>query len=393
MAFVHRAPNSSQTASEVIHQIDDCMDALQKQLNRHQPKNPRSRFHNNHGDEEKQPHKRQAKQRHNRYRQTSRSEQSFGSCKPKKIGKMKASVYFSKRLTYYLRHHAEAAGLRVRRDGYVRLDALLEMREFKENGASLDTIQALVRDNDKQRFSLSREAQTWWIRANQGHSMKCVDASALLRRMSSSDIERFPVVCHGTYCKAWKLIERQGLKSMRRNHIHFVPSDAFKGSGVISGMRSSCQLLIYVDLHTAMRDGIDFFVSQNNVILSAGIGGVLAPKYFEKLSLCGGCCLIEKRSDACTGSQDFKRARQAISFGDATGTTIKSESVCQRQLSFGPLFIVASAHHLSPPIAFAPPCSPSVPAPPCSSAAAHVPASPDQVLAAPACTDTPPRRA
>jgi len=195
-----------------------------------------------------------------------------------------------RQLTYYLRHGGQDAGLNVRRDGYVKVDDILSLRDFQRYGASLDVVQSIVRDCRKQRFSLKRETdawagEVWWIRANQGHSMKCVDTSALLTRLTHKDINRFPVVCHGTYWKAWKLIEREGLKTMTRNHIHMVPSDTIRGRrGVISWVRSSCELFIYIDLVSAMRDGIEFFVSQNNIILTAGIEGVLAPKYFEKVA-------------------------------------------------------------------------------------------------------------
>jgi 2'-phosphotransferase len=70
---------------------------------------------------------------------------------------------------------------------------------------------------------------------------------------------------------------------MSRNHIHFaigMPKD----EGVISGMRQSSEVYIEIDLSAAMEDGIDFYISSNNVILSEGINGVLPPKYFKNVS-------------------------------------------------------------------------------------------------------------
>lgn len=50
----------------------------------------------------------------------------------------------------------------------------------------------------------------------------------------------------------------------------------FPGEGeVISGMRQSCNMIIEIDLPSALKDGISFFESKNKVILSAGINGVL----------------------------------------------------------------------------------------------------------------------
>jgi 2'-phosphotransferase len=42
---------------------------------------------------------------------------------------------------------------------------------------------------------------------------------------------------------------------------------------VISGMRGSCNLYIEIDMAKAMADGIKFYLSKNNVILSDGIAG------------------------------------------------------------------------------------------------------------------------
>lgn len=51
---------------------------------------------------------------------------------------------------------------------------------------------------------------------------------------------------------------------------------------VLSGFRATCNLLIYLDLPKAMEDGILFYRSANDVILTEGVDGVVAPKYFMK---------------------------------------------------------------------------------------------------------------
>ena len=52
---------------------------------------------------------------------------------------------------------------------------------------------------------------------------------------------------------------------------------------VISGMRSNCDTLIYLDIQKCLDDDIEIFISENNVVLTAGINGVLEPKYFLKI--------------------------------------------------------------------------------------------------------------
>ncbi|KAJ3034668.1 hypothetical protein HDV00_004807 [Rhizophlyctis rosea] len=93
---------------------------------------------------------------------------------------------------------------------------------------------------------------------------------------------QIPVVVHGTYRRFWPSIAREGLKPMSRQHIHFA-SGKFGEEGVISGMRKTCDLFIYVDVKQALDDGIKFQRSANGVILTSGLNGVLPPKYFLKV--------------------------------------------------------------------------------------------------------------
>jgi len=68
------------------------------------------------------------------------------------------------------------------------------------------------------------------IRATQGYTIKNLDLTTFLERLSLSDpsqeaisLTSFPTsVVHGTYRWAWPMILRSGgLQTMGRNHIHF----------------------------------------------------------------------------------------------------------------------------------------------------------------------------
>lgn len=49
-------------------------------------------------------------------------------------------------------------------------------------------------------------------------------------------------------------------------------------------MRTSSQVLIFVDVESAMADGIRFYISSNGVILTPGNDeGFLSKKYFSKV--------------------------------------------------------------------------------------------------------------
>lgn len=68
---------------------------------------------------------------------------------------------------------------------------------------------------------------------------------------------------------------------MGRNHIHFAPGTLREGCIT---MRANVDIYIYIDLERALKDGILFFQSSNNVVLSSGNGdGFIEPQYFLKV--------------------------------------------------------------------------------------------------------------
>ena len=147
-------------------------------------------------------------------------------------------------------------------------------------GYTLADVEEVVRNCEKQRYSLvTGDAGQRLIRANQGHSIKTVEVE--MEEINNPD--DVPKVVHGTNFKAWNEIQKSGLNKMKRNHIHFAAGE-LGSDGVISGMRKSTQVYIYIDVHKAMNDGIKFFRSANNVILSPGnAAGVIDCQYFKSV--------------------------------------------------------------------------------------------------------------
>jgi 2'-phosphotransferase len=92
-------------------------------------------------------------------------------------------VAISKQLSYFLRHGAEKEGLKITQDGWILVADILQHKNMKNKGATVEEIevsryacvvshsQAIVHNNDKQRFALKTEDTGLWIRANQGHSL------------------------------------------------------------------------------------------------------------------------------------------------------------------------------------------------------------------------------
>jgi RNA:NAD 2'-phosphotransferase (TPT1/KptA family) len=79
-----------------------------------------------------------------------------------------------------------------------------------------------------------------------------------------------PVAIHGTYIEALPNIVRTGgLNRMSRQAIQMavgMPDDP----QVRSGIRPSVEVIIHIDVDRAMRQGLRFFRSENNVICCPG---------------------------------------------------------------------------------------------------------------------------
>ena len=182
----------------------------------------------------------------------------------------------SKALSWLLHHNAESEGFTLLEGGFLPVSDILKHRRF--DGYTIADVDAVVHNCEKQRFGTKVGIDgTLLIRANQGHSMKTVEVE--LEEITKH--QDAPKVIHGTYFKAWNLIKESGMSKMKRNHIHFAAGEP-GDQGVISGMRSSAQVFIYIDVEKAMIDGIKFYKSANNVILSPGnADGFILPKYFK----------------------------------------------------------------------------------------------------------------
>ncbi|KAH7107379.1 KptA family-domain-containing protein [Auriculariales sp. MPI-PUGE-AT-0066] len=181
-----------------------------------------------------------------------------------------------------LRHNAARFGLRMRPDGYARVDDMLALPKFR--GHNLAAVRAVVDADEKNRYNLKQETDSsgltaWWVRANQGHSMQTVT----IEMRELVDPTSIPMAVHGTKLLAWNSIVRQGLSRMTRQHIHFAQGLA-SDQGVVSGMRKTSEVLVFIDVAKAMESGIKFFISENGVVLTPGNAqGFLPPQFFSRV--------------------------------------------------------------------------------------------------------------
>lgn len=250
--------------------------------------------------------------------------------KRKQRRKLDPDTILSKALTKVLRHDAVHLGIAISSDGFVAVQDLLSFERMgkikgkrkgnkggaKFSGYKISDIERVVANSDKQRFRLKMRVhpstmknmgpvceheKVLCIRANQGHTMKCVNEEELLTPITNDELIKMKPtdIVHGTYRKKWdEYIRKEGLCRMERNHIHFAPGlpenfvigkdetiSKEQTVKVISGMRSNCNIFIFINGQKCAEDNIQFFRSDNGVILTPGLGerGMLPIHYFSKV--------------------------------------------------------------------------------------------------------------
>lgn len=189
-------------------------------------------------------------------------------------------VGLSMKLSKVLRHNALKMGLHMGSDGCVSVDELLSTPMFR--GFTVDHVRSVVDSNDKKRFELTERDERLLIRAVQGHTIAAISDAELLTEIVNPD--EVPVCIHGTYKACLPFILEGGLSRMKRNHIHMAAGLPGQGE-VISGMRKSCEVIVYVDVAAAMGAGVKFFRASNGVILTAGLNdsGVLPAEFIQRV--------------------------------------------------------------------------------------------------------------
>eukprot|EP00927_Polykrikos_kofoidii_P056312 TRINITY_DN50464_c0_g1_i1.p1 TRINITY_DN50464_c0_g1~~TRINITY_DN50464_c0_g1_i1.p1 ORF type:complete len:350 (-),score=40.10 TRINITY_DN50464_c0_g1_i1:330-1379(-) len=241
----------------------------------------------------------------------------------------------SRSLARLLRHRAVKAGVELNATGHAKLADVLALREFRTKNFTVRDVLHLVSTRDaKQRFHVVyASGGDLWIRANQGHSISSLSDSHLLRPIKAPE-EKLETCVHGTYLHAWaSILHHGGLSRMNRNHIHFtqyLPEDAAQ---VISGMRSDCELAIYVDMASCAAEGITFFRSHNGVILTRGDElGMVPLRHFLRAVRRADAVLLwpppEERADVPGGCCSYIRGTDDDSASVRSSSVDSDRSVC-----------------------------------------------------------------
>jgi putative RNA 2'-phosphotransferase len=161
----------------------------------------------------------------------------------------------SKFLSFVLRHQPDAIGIRLDPSGWVKVDQLLAACRAHGRHLSRDELHQIVATSSKRRFALSADGER--IRASQGHSV-----AVELDYPPSQPPE---VLFHGTVASSLDAIRTNGLRKMKRHHVHLSPD--VETARAVGGRRGQ-PVVLRVSAGRMHADGYVFYVSANGVWLT-----------------------------------------------------------------------------------------------------------------------------
>lgn len=167
------------------------------------------------------------------------------------------SEKISKFLSYVLRHRPDEIGLSLDANGWL-VSELIERSKSASIQLTEELLQEIVRSSDKQRFAFNGDATK--IRANQGHT---VDVDLALDPKEPPEF-----LFHGTATRFLDAIRQEGLKPMKRQHVH-LSSDEVTATTV--GMRYGKPIVLRIRSGEMWRTGQIFWLSANGVWLTENV--------------------------------------------------------------------------------------------------------------------------
>lgn len=167
-------------------------------------------------------------------------------------------ISVSKFLSQILRHRPEKIGLELDEQGWAKVDDLLDKSLAKGMYIDRALLKIVVDTNNKKRFAFSDDGLR--IRASQGHS---IDIDLGLKPQKPPEI-----LWHGTAEKSLDSIRKEGLRSMRRQHVH-LSKDRQTAENV--GGRHGKAVVLTVRSGEMARQKHKFYLSENGVWLTSEV--------------------------------------------------------------------------------------------------------------------------
>jgi len=159
----------------------------------------------------------------------------------------------SKNLSYWLRHKPEDIGITLSKNGWTDVKELIKKAEQKLM-FDFNELKYVVDNSDKKRFSLSEDFCE--VRANQGHSTEV--------ELEFEEIKPPTILYHGAPVGVVDAIMKEGLKKMKRHHVHLSPDE--ETAAKVGARRGKFEIL-EVEAMRLRADGHKIYISENGVYL------------------------------------------------------------------------------------------------------------------------------
>ena len=168
----------------------------------------------------------------------------------------------SKHLSYILRHHPESIDIILDENGWADVDLIIKNSQSKIE-FTLEDLEEVVRTSDKQRFKFSDDKKM--IKANQGHSVS-VD-------LGLPTITPPFKLYHGTAPRFIPSIMLEGLKKMKRHHVHLYSEENMqkaKDTGTRHQKGVEATVLV-IEAKQMFNEGYKFYKTDNDVYLTDAV--------------------------------------------------------------------------------------------------------------------------
>jgi len=159
----------------------------------------------------------------------------------------------SKFLSLVLRHAPKKINLTLDEQGWADVEYVLYGCRL-----SMEELEEIVEHNDKKRFEFNGDKSK--IRASQGHSVK-INLGYKAQKPPNT-------LYHGTIQKNWVIIQHDGLKKMKRHHVHL---SGDKDTAIQVGKRRGKPIVISIDSDKMHSNGFAFYLSTNGVWLTDSV--------------------------------------------------------------------------------------------------------------------------
>ena len=168
-------------------------------------------------------------------------------------------------LCYVLRHNPDRIGVSMDKQAWVTVAELISKFNAHNTNQrfylSLPVLMELVRTDSKQRYGLKGSNSNLMIRCRQGHSIPWLEMD--YREMTPPDL-----LYHGTSSTFLASIMSKGLLPMSRQKVHLskdVPTAISVAKRHLS--KDACPMILEVDTAQMVKDGITFYLADNDVWL------------------------------------------------------------------------------------------------------------------------------